>query len=114
MSRCEDPGVANRCGHAPGYALTGITVGAGDPRPLLAVLRGQDRLLGPEHAWLDDAVCGETDPEVFYPGIGGSTRPAKNVCRRCPVRPECLADALANRADYGTGPVRHLGRHLPR
>jgi WhiB family redox-sensing transcriptional regulator len=45
-------------------------------------------------SWQDDALCAQTDPELFFPEKGGTTAPAKRVCRACPVRPECLEWAL--------------------
>ena len=44
--------------------------------------------------WQDRALCAETDPEVFFPDKGESTRPAKRVCFACEVRAECLGYAL--------------------
>ena len=54
--------------------------------------------------WQDAALCAETDPEAFFPEKGRPTRPAKQVCRACPVRAECLADALEHMGlhEYGT------------
>jgi WhiB family redox-sensing transcriptional regulator len=40
--------------------------------------------------WSVDARCAQTDPEIFFPEKGGSTKDAKAVCRRCVVRAECL------------------------
>jgi len=51
--------------------------------------------------WQDDALCKETDPELFFPDTGGSTRAAKAVCMRCPVRVECLLDAMQRKERYG-------------
>ncbi len=51
--------------------------------------------------WMADGLCAETDPELFYPEKGGSTREAKQVCTRCSVRPECLSYALANDERFG-------------
>jgi len=45
--------------------------------------------------WVSDALCAQTDPEVFYPQVGGSTRRAKSVCAACPVLAECRNYALA-------------------
>ena len=45
--------------------------------------------------WRADALCAQTDPEVFFPEKGGSPALAKRVCRVCPVRLPCLAFALA-------------------
>lgn len=47
--------------------------------------------------WMDEAICPSTDPEIFHPTGGESARPAKAICHRCPVRPECLQHALEHR-----------------
>lgn len=46
--------------------------------------------------WRDEAVCAQTDPELWFPEKGGSATQAKGVCGGCPVRAECLQWALAN------------------
>jgi predicted Fe-S protein YdhL (DUF1289 family) len=51
--------------------------------------------------WQTDAPCTQTDPEIFFPEKGGSIRDAKQVCRGCDVRAECLAYALANDERFG-------------
>jgi WhiB family redox-sensing transcriptional regulator len=51
--------------------------------------------------WQDRAVCAQTDPEIFFPHKGGSTREAKKVCRGCEVREECLRYALDNDERFG-------------
>jgi WhiB family transcriptional regulator, redox-sensing transcriptional regulator len=51
--------------------------------------------------WQDHALCAETDPEVFYPEQGASTRPAKKICRACEVRAECLAYAMETGQRFG-------------
>jgi WhiB family redox-sensing transcriptional regulator len=50
---------------------------------------------------MDLALCAETDPEVFFPEKGGSTRDARKVCRGCEVRAECLEFALENGIRHG-------------
>ena len=52
-------------------------------------------------AWLDGALCAQTDPEAFFPEKGGSTREAKKVCRSCEVRAECLEYALEHDERFG-------------
>jgi len=52
-------------------------------------------------SWQDDALCAETDPEIFHPHEGGSTRDAKRVCGACDVRQQCLDYAIANRIPDG-------------
>lgn len=52
-------------------------------------------------AWMADAVCATTDPEIFYPEKGGSTKEAKRVCRNCPVIEQCLQYALERDERFG-------------
>ncbi len=54
-----------------------------------------------DESWRLSALCGETDPEAFFPEKGGSTRDAKRVCTGCDVRAECLEFALANDERFG-------------
>jgi WhiB family redox-sensing transcriptional regulator len=51
--------------------------------------------------WMLDALCAETDPEVFYPEAGDNGAAAKRVCAFCAVREACLEDALTRRDFYG-------------
>jgi WhiB family redox-sensing transcriptional regulator len=51
--------------------------------------------------WQESAVCRSVDPELFFPEHAGPSHEAKRVCAECPVRAECLADALAHRDRYG-------------
>ena len=46
--------------------------------------------------WQDDANCLGVDPDLFFPERGASTREAKEVCRGCVVRGQCLEFALQN------------------
>src|SRR5579859_5763013 len=54
-----------------------------------------------ELGWQDRALCAQTDPEAFFPEKGGSTREAKQVCRSCEVRAECLQFALEHDERFG-------------
>lgn len=50
--------------------------------------------------WTDRAACKGTDPdEIFVQGAAQNR--AKLICRGCPVRTECAADALDNRIEFG-------------
>ncbi len=49
----------------------------------------------------NDANCLGVDPELFFPEQGASTREAKEVCRGCQVREECLESALQNNEKFG-------------
>ncbi len=52
-------------------------------------------------SWQDQALCAETDPELFFPEKGGSTREAKAICGACLVRAECLDYALDTGQRFG-------------
>jgi len=51
--------------------------------------------------WAGQALCAQTDPEVFFPEKGGSTREAKKVCAQCFVQAECLDWALTTNERFG-------------
>ncbi|MDQ0579043.1 WhiB family transcriptional regulator [Streptomyces rishiriensis] len=49
--------------------------------------------------WREHAECRHEDPDLFFPiGTSGpallQTEQAKTVCRRCPVREQCLEWAM--------------------
>lgn len=57
-------------------------------------------------AWQAQAACADPrDPvtDLFYPDGDkvGKAALAKQICRACPVQPDCLAYALANREKWG-------------
>lgn len=54
-----------------------------------------------ELSWQDDANCLGVDPDLFFPERGASTREAKEVCRGCIVRLDCLEYALSNGEKFG-------------
>src|SRR4028118_1357450 len=54
-----------------------------------------------EKTWQDEANCLGVDPDLFFPERGASTREAKEVCRGCVVREDCLEFALANGEKFG-------------
>ena len=51
--------------------------------------------------WARRANCLGIDPELFFPCRGSSTREAKEVCRGCVVRVECLDYAIAHGEKWG-------------
>lgn len=51
--------------------------------------------------WTADAVCARTDPEAFFPDVGGSNRQAKALCDTCPAKAPCLAWALEHNIQFG-------------
>ena len=50
--------------------------------------------------WTTRAACRAGDPDTLFVQ-GAAQRDAKRVCMGCPVRAECLADALDNRVEFG-------------
>jgi WhiB family transcriptional regulator, redox-sensing transcriptional regulator len=54
-----------------------------------------------ELSWQARANCMGVDPDLFFPERGASTREAKEVCRGCVVREDCLEYALANGEKFG-------------
>lgn len=57
------------------------------------------------YGWMDHAACSGEDINLFFPPSAGEEHQpqieqAKEICRRCPVRAECLEYALML-------PIRH-------
>src|SRR3546814_17477999 len=61
-----------------------------------------------DRSWQDYANCLGVDPDLFFPERGASTREAKEVCRGCVVREDCLEFALTNGA-IGRASCRERG-----
>ena len=51
--------------------------------------------------WQMQANCRGVDPDLFFPVRGATVREAKQVCRDCAVREDCLEYALANCEKFG-------------
>ena len=52
-------------------------------------------------SWQEYANCLGVDPDLVCPVRGASTREAKEVCRGCVVRDDCLEYALTNGEKFG-------------
>jgi WhiB family redox-sensing transcriptional regulator len=63
---------------------------------VLSLLEGQE-----ERSWQAQANCMGVDPDLFFPERGASTREAKEVCRGCVVREDCLEYALGSGEKFG-------------
>ncbi|MFE7273003.1 WhiB family transcriptional regulator [Streptomyces sp. NPDC057623] len=50
--------------------------------------------------WADRAACRGYDLELFFSDAARNVQRAKQICRMCPVREECLAETL--RAEDGS------------
>lgn len=58
--------------------------------------------------WVKDALCAQLDPEFMFSHerVGSGPDPQvvarqRSICRKCPIRVECLDWALANGEKYG-------------
>ena len=73
------------------------------PRPSAEVTTDHLRGVG-SNMWITDwtsrAACRGADPDALFVQ-GAAQNRAKLICRGCPVRTECLADALDNRIEFG-------------
>lgn len=49
------------------------------------------------------APCAQTDPELWFPEKGGSTREARRLCRQCPFLAACRSWALDHPSAAGEG-----------
>ena len=63
---------------------------------VISLLAGEE-----ERSWQGQANCKGVDPDLFFPERGASTREAKEVCRGCVVREDCLEYAFANSEKFG-------------
>lgn len=58
------------------------------------------------------------DPDLMFPEDGDEVgvKAAKRICRECPVRTQCLTDALSRKEKYGVwgGLTRHERAALSR
>jgi hypothetical protein len=85
-----------------------------DPR--LSALEAFARLLPP---WMDDALCAQVGPELFFPekqpGLN-TTAEAKKICAQCSVRAKCLEYALEIESSrgYQSAPSGVYGGKSPR
>ena len=59
-------------------------------------------------SWRLSALCRGADPETFFPKRGESTRPAKAICAGCPVKMDCLEDAIIRNEPAGVRGGRSL------
>ena len=50
--------------------------------------------------WTSLSACKDADPDELFV-TGAAQHRAKAVCLGCPVRTECLSDALDNRVEFG-------------
>lgn len=72
----------------------------------MTILASSLALAHADYSWRDEALCRDTDPDLFFPvGTTGQAliqiERAKSVCGECPARVDCLDFALATNQDAG-------------
>ena len=72
----------------------------------MSILASSLALANADYDWRRDAICRDTDPDLFFPvGTTGNAlvqiEKARQVCHECAVRVECLEFALATNQDAG-------------
>lgn len=72
----------------------------------MSILASSFALGAADYAWRAEALCRDTDPELFFPiGTTGTAlvqiEQAKSVCGECRARVECLDFALTTNQDSG-------------
>lgn len=82
-----------------GWAGVRLSRGYGGDDVSFAQLLGLPGVVGA--GWVSDAVCGQTNPDAFYPEKGGPVHAAKAVCASCPVTEQCLQYALEHNERFG-------------
>lgn len=75
----------------------GVPGDPGEMRENIKGGRGQMEMIAD---WPSKAACRDGDPDALFVQ-GAEQNVAKRICRGCPVRYECLADALDNRIEFG-------------
>ncbi|HEY2041687.1 MAG TPA: WhiB family transcriptional regulator [Jatrophihabitans sp.] len=50
--------------------------------------------------WASHGACRDVDPESLFV-VGAAQHKAKAICMGCPVRIDCLAEALDSQAQFG-------------
>lgn len=72
----------------------------------MSILASSLALGNADYSWRTNAICRDTDPELFFPvGTTGQAllqiAKAKGVCCQCPVKVECLDFAMETNQDTG-------------
>lgn len=64
-----------------------------------------------DREWTARAKCAQTDPDAMFVR-GAAQKQARELCFHCPVRLECLADALTSNMEFGVwGGFTERDRH---
>jgi WhiB family transcriptional regulator, redox-sensing transcriptional regulator len=77
-------------------SVVGTTGGKESNVEIVELMSGME-----DRGWQARANCMGVDPDLFFPERGASTREAKEVCRGCVAREDCLEYALDNGEKFG-------------
>ena len=61
---------------------------------------GSFEMTSMDQSWVMRAACAEVEPDQLF-GKGAEQRDARTLCFTCPVRMECLAEALDSESSFG-------------
>jgi len=72
----------------------------------VSILASSLALANASYGWRQQAICRDTDPDLFFPvGTTGQAlvqiERAREVCNQCPVKRDCLEFALETNQDSG-------------
>ena len=70
------------------------------PAPSPQSTPGEPRWSAGDQDWSARSACRDSDPDELFV-TGAAQNRAKQVCKGCVVRTECLSDALDNRVEFG-------------
>lgn len=52
--------------------------------------------------WANRGLCAQIgNDDIWFPERGATAKPARAICAQCPVRNQCLQDALQNDDSWG-------------
>jgi WhiB family redox-sensing transcriptional regulator len=54
-------------------------------------------------SWREQAACKGAETSIFFPKRGEKLDRAMEFCNRCPVRPQCLDEAMSVGAESAVG-----------
>lgn len=83
-----------------GYTTAARASADGDDLADRGEHKGGRKQMGMTADWPSQAACRNGNPDALFVQ-GAEQNVAKRICRSCPVRYECLADALDNRIEFG-------------
>lgn len=56
---------------------------------------------GTDQDWRAYGLCSQSDPDLWFAVGAMEHKAAKTICRKCPVRAQCLSYAMDEPVDHG-------------